>query len=44
MLTKFSGGNMWNYRIVKIGNIKGEQVLSPFGDGNWDANIIHNDG
>jgi len=24
--------------------IKDEQVLSPFGDGNWDANIIHNDG
>ena len=24
--------------------VKGEQVLSPFGDGDWDANIIHNDG
>jgi hypothetical protein len=24
--------------------VKGEQVLSPFGDGNWDANIIHDDG
>ena len=24
--------------------VKGEEVLSPFGDGNWDANIIHNDG
>ena len=24
--------------------IKGEQVLSPFGNGDWDANIIHNDG
>ena len=24
--------------------LKGEEVLSPFGDGNWDANIIHNDG
>jgi len=24
--------------------IKGEQVLSPLGKGDWDANIIHNDG
>ena len=24
--------------------IKGEQVLLPFGDGDWDADIIHNDG
>jgi len=24
--------------------VKGKEVLSPFGDGNWDANIIHNDG
>lgn len=24
--------------------VKGEEVLSPFGDGNWDAEIIHNDG
>ena len=24
--------------------VKGEEVLSPFGDGNWDADIIHNDG
>ena len=24
--------------------VKGEEVLSPFSDGDWDANIIHNDG
>ena len=30
-------------RTLKMFIDNGE-VLSPFGDGNWDANIIHNDG